>query len=317
MPKVSVIIPIYGVEKSIERCARSLFGQTLDDIEYLFIDDCTPDKSVDILKTILEEYPHRKDQVVIHRMERNSGQTAVRKWGILNANGEYIIHCDSDDWVDITMYEKLYLKGIEESADIVVCDYFIVSDAHVSNCKACLSSEKVDFLSDILTQRIACSLWNKLIKSDLCKSSDLVFPQENMGEDAVLVSQMIWNSNNITYKNEALYYYYVNPQSISRADSEEKIRERFRQATANANVIKTFIDDKISSCKIKSALVKFLFDQNYLLLPLCTKYSEDLLVWKRSVSGIVYKVYKCPYLSVRNKIGFYYFVMKSFTCFIN
>ena len=81
MPKVSVIIPVYGVEKYIERCARSLFEQTLDDIEYLFIDDCTPDKSVDILKHVLEEYPQRKSQVVIHRMEKNSGQAAVRKWG--------------------------------------------------------------------------------------------------------------------------------------------------------------------------------------------------------------------------------------------
>ena len=81
MPKVSVIIPVYGVEKYIERCARSLFEQTLDDIEYLFIDDCTPDRSIEVLKSILEEYPNRKEQVIIHRMEQNSGQAAVRKWG--------------------------------------------------------------------------------------------------------------------------------------------------------------------------------------------------------------------------------------------
>ena len=107
MPKVSVIIPVYGVEKYIERCARSLFEQTLDDIEYLFIDDCTPDRSVEILKQVLDEYPHRKNQVIIHRMEKNSGQAAVRKWGMLNVAGEYVIHCDSDDWVDIYMYEAM------------------------------------------------------------------------------------------------------------------------------------------------------------------------------------------------------------------
>ena len=81
MPKVSVIVPVYGVEKYMERCARSLFEQTLDDIEYLFIDDCTPDRSIEILQQVLEEYPHRKPQVTIHRMEQNSGQAAVRKWG--------------------------------------------------------------------------------------------------------------------------------------------------------------------------------------------------------------------------------------------
>lgn len=70
MPKVSVIIPVYGVEKYIERCARSLFEQTLDDIEYLFIGDCTPDRSIDILKTVLDEYPQRKSQVIIRQMKK-------------------------------------------------------------------------------------------------------------------------------------------------------------------------------------------------------------------------------------------------------
>ena len=73
MPKVSVIVPIYRREKYIERCVRSLLEQTLGDIEYLFIDDCTPDKSIEILKSVLEEYPLRKKQVVVHAMEKNSG----------------------------------------------------------------------------------------------------------------------------------------------------------------------------------------------------------------------------------------------------
>ena len=85
MPKVSIIIPVYGVEKYIERCARSLFEQTLDDIEYLFIDDSTPDRSIDILKRVLENYSHRKSQVNIHRREQNSGQAIVRNWGMQNA----------------------------------------------------------------------------------------------------------------------------------------------------------------------------------------------------------------------------------------
>ena len=125
MPKVSVIVPVYGVEKYIDRCARSLFEQTLDDIEYLFIDDCTPDRSIDILQQVLDEYPQRKPQVVIHRMEKNSGQAAVRKWGMQNATGEYVIHCDSDDWVDTDMYRAMYEKAKEEEADVVVCDYFV------------------------------------------------------------------------------------------------------------------------------------------------------------------------------------------------
>ena len=314
MPKVSVIVPIYGVEKYIERCARSLFEQTLDDIEYLFIDDCTPDKSVYVLKKVLDEFPHRKEQVIIHRMEQNSGQAAVRKWGMLNATGEYIIHCDSDDWVDVSMYEKMYQKGIEEFADIVVCNCFLISDANVIDYKAFSSLEKYDFLSDILSQKALPSLWNKLIKKELCKSYDLIFPQENMGEDVVLVSQMVWNANTITFLNESLYYYYINPQSITRVDSDERIRDRFRQATANAHIVKTFFDEHGYSQKIKFALVKFIFDQNYLLYPLCRKYNKDLIVWRSSVNDIIPMVYKCPFLSILNKTLFYSLVIKSVFC---
>ena len=103
--KVSVIIPVYGVEKYIERCAISLFEQTLDSIEYIFINDCTPDKSIDILKGIIAKYPKRAPHVRILNMLRNSGQAAVRITGLKNTKGNYIAHCDSDDWVDKNFYE--------------------------------------------------------------------------------------------------------------------------------------------------------------------------------------------------------------------
>lgn len=127
MPKVSVIIPVYRTEKYIERCVRSLFNQTLDEIEYLFIDDCSPDNSIKILNNVLEDYPHRKEQVIIHRMSRNSGQAIVRNWGMQNATGEYVIHCDSDDWVDADMYRAMYDKAVEEHSDVVICDYAITN----------------------------------------------------------------------------------------------------------------------------------------------------------------------------------------------
>ena len=80
-PKVSIIVPIYRVEEYIERCAESLFAQTFDDIEYIFVDDCSPDKSVEILQRTLEKYPHRKRLTRIERLSSNSGQAAVRHKG--------------------------------------------------------------------------------------------------------------------------------------------------------------------------------------------------------------------------------------------
>ena len=114
MPKVSVIIPIYGVEKYIRRCAESLFSQTLDDIEFIFIDDCSPDKSMEILYSVMDVFRSKITEkhwsIRIERMPQNCGQAYVRRYGMSLCSGDFVIHCDSDDWVDINMYKKLYEK---------------------------------------------------------------------------------------------------------------------------------------------------------------------------------------------------------------
>ena len=125
MPKVSVIIPVYKTEAYIARCARSLFEQTMDDIEYIFVDDCSPDNSVEILKDVIEEYQPRfleeGKTVRIVQMPTNGGLAAVRRHGIQLASGDFIIHCDSDDFVDNTLYKEMYEKALETSSDVVFC----------------------------------------------------------------------------------------------------------------------------------------------------------------------------------------------------
>ena len=107
--KVSVCIPVFGVEKYIERCARSLFEQTMQKgIEFIFVNDCTPDRSIEILRQVLEEYPHRHPWVKIIDHTQNNGVGKTRRIAIENASGAYIIHCDPDDWVDKDFYEKIF-----------------------------------------------------------------------------------------------------------------------------------------------------------------------------------------------------------------
>ena len=121
--KVSVVIPVYGVEKYIERCVRTLFGQTLDDMEFIFVNDCTPDCSIDLLCSVLEEFPQRKEQVRIINQPHNMGAAKAREVGIKAATGEYIIHCDSDDWVERDAYRKMYDCAKRHDYDIVIADY--------------------------------------------------------------------------------------------------------------------------------------------------------------------------------------------------
>ena len=212
-PKVSVIIPVYGVEKYIERCARSLFEQTLDSIEYLFINDCTPDKSIDILKNVLDEYPNRETQVRIINMPHNSGQAKVREVGIKSATGEYIIHCDSDDWVDKDMYRAMYEKAKQENADLVYCDYFTTDGQTKKDKKENKKNicDKEYIIEQILEGKIHGGLWRLMSARSLYTQNDIHYPTINMCEDVALNLQLIYHSKRkIIWLNNTYYYYFQN-----------------------------------------------------------------------------------------------------------
>ena len=253
MPKVSVIIPVYGVEKYIERCARSLFEQTLDDIEYLFIDDCTPDKSVEILKRVLEEYPHRKSQVVIHRMEQNSGQAKVREWGMRNATGEYVIHCDSDDWVDVDMYEKMYKKSVSADYDIVVCDYYESDGISHVRKNEYISDKVEETMSSILLKKTHSVLWNKLVKKSIY-NNEIIYPIANNAEDYALLVQLAYHSKSFGYVNEPLYFYFYNTSSLTKVMTNENLINRFNQSVSNIGIVESFLRKNQSLAKYSDEL---------------------------------------------------------------
>src|SRR5690606_34101887 len=105
---ISVVIPIYNVEKYIERCVRSLFEQTLQNVEYIFVDDSSLDRSVEIVKQILNEYVDRQSHVHFVEHPQNRGLPAARNSGVSKAKGDYIFHCDSDDWLEKDALYELY-----------------------------------------------------------------------------------------------------------------------------------------------------------------------------------------------------------------
>ena len=123
-PLVSVIVPMYGVENYIARCAESLFAQTYPHIEFIFVDDGCKDRTVDVLRGILgKQEPALQARVRIISKE-NAGLPHARKTGLDAATGEYVLHVDSDDWLEPTAVEKLVRKAVETEADIVVYDFW-------------------------------------------------------------------------------------------------------------------------------------------------------------------------------------------------
>lgn len=248
MPKVSVIVPVYGVEKYIERCARSLFEQTLDDIEFIFVDDCTPDKSIEILKNVLEDYPLRKKQVLIISHEKNMGLPIARQSGLKVASGDYIIHCDSDDWVDVTMYEKMYNKAIEEDADMVVCDYYESDGISHVRKNEYISDKIEEIMSSILLKKTHSVLWNKLVKKSIY-NNEIIYPIANNAEDYALLVQLAYHSKSFGYVNEPLYFYFYNTSSLTKVMTNENLINRFNQSVSNIGIVESFLRKNQSLAK--------------------------------------------------------------------
>lgn len=302
MSKVSVIIPVYGVEKYIERCVRSLFEQTLDDIEYLFIDDCTPDRSIDILKQVLEEFPHRKCQVVIHRMKQNSGQAKVREWGMRNATGEYVIHCDSDDWVETDMYRLMYDEAKRIDADIVMCGYKVTDGQTVFSEYYHQQIDKTKLISSLLTLHEAWSVWNKMCKRTLY-DNDIVYPSLAMGEDMVLTTQLVLKAQRIGIIDKALYNYFYNPNSITKIRSESSRYKHWKDSVENAKTVISIFQTKGLEDKYANELGYLKFLQKNLAGDLARKkkYSKEWLEMFRDINR---KAFFNPYISNSRKLNF-------------
>ena len=119
--KVSVILPVYGVVKYIEKCTQSLLEQTLDDIEFIFVDDHGPDDSIEIAKRVISGHK-RESQFIFLKPEHNMGAGMARNFAIPHATGEYLAFVDSDDWIEPTMFEELYNEAKKhDNADLCYC----------------------------------------------------------------------------------------------------------------------------------------------------------------------------------------------------
>lgn len=209
MYQVSVIIPVYKVEKYIERCAISLFEQTLQSIEYIFVDDCSPDQSINLLKNILNKYPNRIPNTKIIRHEHNRGLAAARNTGRNIAQGEYIIDCDSDDWVEPDMYEQMYQIAHKDNADIVVCDWNEVYFNRTKYIQTNPPQNNIDCVIALLSGQMHGSVVNKLIKRDLYRNHNINCTEGmNFLEDLSVTYRLFYYAHSISYINKPLYNYF-------------------------------------------------------------------------------------------------------------
>ena len=215
--KVSVLVPVYGVERYIEQCAVSLMQQTYKDVEYIFVDDCTPDASIERLREVVVRYPEREPQVRIIKHERNLGSASARQSCLDAATGDVVIFVDSDDYVDIHMIECLVGEMAHSHADIVDGGYSIVSNGRpVREFKPLQVSDKA-YLKIFLCQNVESNrLWGRLIRKSLFDDNGICFSQGiDYGEDFSVMPLLLINARRGWVKRSFYFYRDDNQQSYT------------------------------------------------------------------------------------------------------
>lgn len=302
IPLVSVIIPVYKVEKYIERCARSLFSQELNEIEFLFIDDYSPDRSIEILQCVIKEYQNRIQEkhwiVKIDRMAKNCGQAAVRKYAIQKATGEYIIHCDSDDWIEAGMIDEMWSLADKDDLDVVICDYCHHTGAEAIVHQGIKSSDNTNVFNKVLGFQASWALWNKLFRHSLYQRIQLPQDGMNMGEDMAIVIQLLYYCKKVGYVNKVLYNYWNNVESITNQKTVSSIFNNFIQWYGNICLLMSYFRNKDIDKKTKEQLnfwVAYSINDVYMSL-LNLGYSRFLLLIR-----LTQKVLNSSYISLYGK----------------
>ena len=251
MVKVSIIVPVYNVEKYLSRCLDSLINQTLFDIEIIIVNDGSPDNSQDII----DKYK-KKDKRIISLIKENGGQASARNLGLNYASGEYIGYVDSDDWVRIDMFEKMYNKAKEEESDIVICDFYkAYDDGNIIEEK-----NMITFENDIKKNYIMghpCP-WNKIYKKGIITNEH--FPEgmiyEDFASDPLLVSKV----NVVSYVENPLYFYYIRENSTM---NDKVFKPKFYDKLKAGNIITDAINSDSSYNKYRQEF-EFLLINNLL-----------------------------------------------------
>ncbi len=233
MPKVSIIVPIYNVERYLDRCVQSLLNQTLKDIEIILVDDGSPDNC----PTLCNEYARKDSRIkVIHK--KNAGLGFARNSGLDIANGEYIAFVDSDDYVSENMYEQLYNETVAQNFDIVYCGV----NAQKRNGKIIREhvTDRIitkDEIITVLGNMIACdvhskqersepmSVWHAIYKTEIIDRYHIRFMSEReiLSEDILFDIQLLPHCKNIRFISQALYHYCYNNTSLTQTFSEDKL----------------------------------------------------------------------------------------------
>lgn len=218
-PVISVVIPVYGVEKYIEEFCHSVFKQSYPYVQFVFVNDGTKDRSIEALKALVDkEYRHLKDRVLIVD-KRNGGLPAARKTGLEHVVGDYIYHVDPDDWLSEGSFEAIARKALETEADLIYFNYVkeYENRSSVKREKIYTTSECERYIRNMYNHRAFGTLCNKCVKRSVYSDNKIFHPKYGYAEDCFLSVQLAGYARSYAYLDMEIYHYRKNnPHSITR-----------------------------------------------------------------------------------------------------
>lgn len=243
--KISIIVPVYNVENYIVRCARSLFEQTYNNIEFVFVDDCTQDNSITLLNNLTEEYPQREQSVKIIHHKSNYGLSAARNTAITHCTGCYLMHVDSDDYLAKDAVEKLVLKQQETEADIVTGQAIKILRDKSFVMERPQFENHDDIVKDMIVPSIHHTIWGRLIRKSLYTDNNIQAKEGvNIGEDMQVMCQLAYYAKKTVSVWDVIYYYDCTNESSYMNQYGFNSDYRLQQDTASMEVVRDFFVGK-------------------------------------------------------------------------
>lgn len=223
---ISLVIPIYGVEKYIGRFAESVLGQSYPHIQFVFVNDGTRDRSMEILQeTIDAGYGHLRERIVVVNKE-NGGLPTARKAGMEYATGDYVWHIDSDDWIEPDAVAKIAMCAESTGADIVYFDFFKEYDGRTRLKTESDYVDKDRYIRDMYNHNAFGCVWNKCVRRSIYVDNTVYFPEYSYAEDTFLMTQLVGYSSSMVHLKEPLYHYRKdNPHAITKQRRVKRRRE--------------------------------------------------------------------------------------------
>ena len=213
-PAVTIIVPVFKVAALIGRCAESLFSQTFDDVEYIFVDDASPDESMEIMERVAARHPERAGRIVKLRHETNRGLAAARLTGLQHARGKYIMHVDSDDYLHTDAVKLMYEAVRKNDADAAVCDFEYVYTDYTRQYQRTVAADVGKHVAALISKQSGSSIWGIMIRRECATRPEaLPIPGLNFGEDYATTPRMLYFCHRIVHVPKTLYSYYKGPTS--------------------------------------------------------------------------------------------------------